>query len=167
MEENGAVSLHTQYHYQLTDDERQRLRRAFGTLSSTQGAYPLQAALLITPLVLLNTTKVAYWGWNQVDMLKVCILLDTPHTNRSHYISDQLAKDLGNNPPAIIVQLESLLLEGLLQIARGNDTSAGVLEKFVSAIPWNDLGNLDDTVTGWFSACKHCIARVVPKLMHP
>lgn len=167
MQQDGAVSLDTRHHYQLTDEERERLRRAFGSLTNTQATYPLQAALFITPLVLLNTTKVAHWAWNQTDMLQVCIDVDFLDAGGPHYISDQLTKDLGNDPPPVIAQLELLLLEGLLQIARGKDTSAGVLDKFVSAIPWNVLGNLDDTVTGWFSACKHYIAQFVLKLMQP
>lgn len=72
MQQDGTVAVNTHNHYQLSEDERDRLRAAFNKLSTTQAAYPLQAAVLITPLVLLVPTQVCYWSWNQADILLVC-----------------------------------------------------------------------------------------------
>lgn len=63
-----------------------------------------------------------------------------------------MAKDLGNGAPPAITIIENLLFDGLLRIARGQSTSAAVLEDFVSAVPKSTLDSLDGTVTGWFSA---------------
>lgn len=63
-----------------------------------------------------------------------------------------MAKDLGNAAPPAITNLENLLFDGLLRIARGQSTSASVLEDFVSAVPQSTLDSLDETVSGWFSA---------------
>lgn len=63
-----------------------------------------------------------------------------------------MAKDLGNDAPPAITNIENILFDGLLRIARGQSTSATVLDHFVSAVPQSTLDSLDDTVTGWFSA---------------
>lgn len=66
------VSVNSFNHIQLTDDDRERIRRSLGNLTVTQATYPLQAAVMISPLVLLDPTKIAFWQWNRSDMLKVC-----------------------------------------------------------------------------------------------
>ena len=63
-----------------------------------------------------------------------------------------MAKDLGNDAPPAITNIENILFDGLLRIARGQSTSATVLDDFVSAVPQSTLDSLDDNVTGWFSA---------------
>lgn len=72
MQQDGTVAVNTANHYQLTEDEINRLRSSFKKLTTSQAAYPLQAAVLLTPLVLLVPTQVCHWQWNQADILQVC-----------------------------------------------------------------------------------------------
>ena len=76
MHTDGTVSVHMGRHFQLTEEEREAARRALGKLTVSDAKYPLQAALMISPLLLLDYSKVGLWKFNTTDMLKVNLRLE-------------------------------------------------------------------------------------------
>ncbi len=64
------------------------------------------------------------------------------------------------------MKLESLLLEGVIDIVRGKRNSATVLNDFIAAVPWADLDNIENEVNEWFQACKFEAIAVELTLMY-
>ncbi len=64
------------------------------------------------------------------------------------------------------MKLESLLLEGVIDIVRGKHNSATVLNDFIAAVPWADLDNIENEVNEWFQACKFEAIAVELTLMY-
>lgn len=71
-------------------------------------------------------------------------------------------KELGNDKPKLLMDIEKLIWKMVMDISRGNKDVRAALTEFLGAAPWDEIQCLsdDDTVRRWFMPSEINLASV-------
>src|SRR5258708_23492090 len=132
----------------LTEEEAEMFREFVKSSEIQRIRHPLYGAVLYSPLYLLSSRKLTSNAWDQDKMLKVGAILSLDISKDSAL---QLSKALGNNKPALLVKMETLLWECILEIATGKDVCYNALSRFFSNADWDAIAMVSEVDRAHFA----------------
>lgn len=113
---------------------------------------PLQTALLISPIFLLQDAQIHLSSF-YVQRYKLALVrvrqFDIMNACSSSNLPKQYSKALGNERPDIISQIEDTIWGELFRVARGLQTVREAASKIVANIP-HDFDSVEAEMRSWF-----------------
>lgn len=93
---------------------------------------PLQLALMISPLYLLNTARLSLKSFHRRSIIDV-------------------AAKLGPKKPSLILTIENLIWDAIFKLAEGHSTVYDIIRELVESLPWSEIdGELIPGAREWF-----------------
>ena len=134
----------------ITRDEKEDIETIFLRSSKTGTQTPLYASIMISPLILLLPIKLPALKWAKNKMIEVnahsaCII-------RVILTTIQTWKQLGNDKPKCIIDIENMIWQTVLNISLGEMSCVNALKKLISSLPHSLMLDIttDHTVRTWF-----------------
>jgi hypothetical protein len=124
------------------------VQRLTDKYDSFQRRYPLHAALLISPLVLLVDKKLMSGCLDQLKLVTVSECLTFSYL--LILISSQASKALGNQRPKVLVDIELRFWNALLSIAFGKASAYSAVQDFISSVPWDKVAGVTQIEKDFF-----------------
>jgi hypothetical protein len=134
----------------LPPEEAASIKRIFIRSQKTGTQSPLYATIMISPLILLLPINLINLRWSRESLLQASIRAPRYANHILPFI--KVARQLGNDKPNFIVEIETLIWQSIVTISLGESNAVNAIQKLIGSIPHDkflDMEN-DDPIRNWF-----------------